>query len=92
MKLGKIYPLDAMKLDPFSILPSYKGKVCILHGTKDGIVDVSYAKRAYETYQKELGEENVELHLIEGGNHGFSKKNHDKEAISYLEKFAFLSD
>ena len=53
------------------------------YGTADGIVKPDYAKKAAETYA------NAELHLIDGGAHGFNRR-HDAEAIRYLTAFAAL--
>ncbi len=81
MKLGRCYPAAVLDMDPFSEISPYTGPVQIVHGTKDKIVNTDYTRRAAEVYA------NAELHFIEGGTHGFSKK-HDVEAIALLEKFA----
>lgn len=65
---------------------------CIVHGTKDKIVDVSYAKRAAEAYKSTMpiGMQDskwVQLHFIDGGGHMFSKK-HDVIAMKLLKEFA----
>lgn len=52
MKLGCCYAMDVMQMDAFAEIKNYAGRVCIVHGTKDKIVDVSYAKRAAEAYKK----------------------------------------
>ncbi len=91
MKLGRCYPVDVMNMDPFEEIKAYTGKVCIVHGTADKIVDISYAKRAAEAYisntPKGMEEERVCLHVIEGGAHSFSKK-HDVMAMNMLREFA----
>lgn len=51
MKLGCCYAMDVMQMDAFAEIKNYAGRVCIVHGTKDKIVDVSYAKRAAEAYK-----------------------------------------
>lgn len=48
---------------------NFKGKVLILHGSKDIIVDKSYSERAAEVY------ENCELQIIDGATHGFNGDN-----------------
>lgn len=83
MKLGRCYPAAVLDMDPFSEISPYGGPVMIVHGTKDKIVHTDYSKRAAELYA------NAQLHFIEGGSHGFSRK-HDAEAIPYLKKFAML--
>ena len=81
MKLGRCYPAAVIDMDPYREISPYEGPVLIVHGTKDKIVHTSYSKRAVEMYA------NAELHFIEGGSHGFSRK-HDVPAIDYLNKFA----
>lgn len=96
MKLGKCYPMDVMHMDPFEEIKTYNGQVCIVHGTADKIVDITYAQRAYEAYKNNLPEnmseeERVDLHFIEGGAHMFSKK-HDKAAVEILKGFVKLNE
>ena len=81
MKLGRCYPEAVIDMDPYEEIKAYTGPVLIVHGTKDKIVRADYSKRAAECY------ENAELHFIEGGSHGFSRK-HDAEAIAFLNTFA----
>lgn len=88
MKLGRCYVADVIGMDSFEEIKDYPGEVLIVHGTKDQIVNLSYAKRAYETYaeiksQAGDGRERVTLHIIENGAHGFSKK-HDVIAMNLL--------
>lgn len=91
MKLGKCYPTAVMQMDPFEEIKSYSGCVCIVHGTNDKIVDYEYSKKAYEAYRSTTPvdmekEKRVQLHFIEKGAHGFSKK-HDRIAIEYIREF-----
>ena len=79
MKLGRCYAMDVMQMDAFAEIKNYAGRVCIVHGTKDKIVDVSYAKRAAEAYKSTMpigmqDSKRVQLHFIDGGGHMFSKK------------------
>ena len=83
MPLGRCYPEAVMHMDVFREITPYTGRVLIVHGTADGIVKPDYAKKAAETYA------NAELHLIDGGAHGFNRR-HDAEAIRYLTAFAAL--
>ncbi len=80
MKLGKCYAADVVDMDPYEKIKTYAGPVLIVHGTEDRIVHPSYAQRAQKCYP------NAQLHLIEGGAHGFSKK-HDAIAMGYLKEF-----
>ena len=92
MKLGRCYAMDVMQMDAFAEIKNYAGRVCIVHGTKDKIVDVSYAKRAAEAYKSTMpigmqDSKRVQLHFIDGGGHMFSKK-HDVIAMKLLKEFA----
>ncbi|MBP3655435.1 MAG: alpha/beta hydrolase [Clostridia bacterium] len=92
MKLGRCYPQDVMEMDPFEAIRSYRGRVCIVHGTQDKIVDLSYSQRAVQAYlstkpEGMTDEERVSLHVIEGGAHTFTRK-HDSIAMAHLQKFA----
>ena len=92
MKLGRCYAMDVMQMDAFAEIKNYAGRVCIVHGTKDKIVDVSYANRAAEAYKSTMpigmqDSKRVQLHFIDGGGHMFSKK-HDVIAMKLLKEFA----
>lgn len=89
---GNGYAMDVMQMDAFEEIKNYTGRVCIVHGTKDKIVDVSYANRAAEAYKSTtpIGmqeSKRVQLHFIDGGGHMFSKK-HDVIAMKLLKEFA----
>ncbi len=94
MKVGKCYATDVMHMDAFEEIKAYTGKVCIVHGTADKIVDFAYSKRAAEVYKSTApetasGDMRVSLHIIDGGAHMFSKK-HDVAAMEKLKDFAHL--
>ena len=55
---------------------------------EDMIVNLDYAKRAYEAYAAH-SPDRVTLHIIEDGAHGFQGP-HDDLAKQYLEEFAKL--
>ncbi len=81
VKLGKRYVLDALKLDPWEQITPYREPVLIVHGTADGIVNISYARKAAELY------ENAKLVEIEGGKHIFPMISHVKKTCSEIIKF-----
>ena len=92
MKLGRCYVADVIGMGPYEEIAPYPGRVCIIHGSADTLVRPEYSKRAFETYRNSTPEgmspeDRVQLHIIEGGGHGFSPK-HDKEAIEILKEFA----
>lgn len=69
--------------------------MCIVHGTANKIVDVSYAKRAAEVYRSTTPETlskdmSVSLYIIGDGAHMLSKK-HDVNAMKKLEDIADLA-
>lgn len=69
MKLGRCYAMDVMQMDAFAEIKNYAGRVCIVHGTKDKIVDVSYANRAAEAYKSTMPigmqeSKRVQLHFM----------------------------
>ena len=74
MKLGREYLLGTQDLDIYGTASAYEGKVCILHGTRDGIVPIWCSERFKETYG-----ERAEFILIEGGNHMITR--HRKEFV-----------
>ncbi len=94
MKLGKCYVEDALKFDPYKEIQTYNGEVLIVHGTNDKIVNLDYAKKAFDAYTQSKPEgmesnKRVRLHIIEKGKHGFSKKHVDiamEEVRKFIEK------
>ncbi len=80
MKLGRDYAASVLKTDLISEISSYKGRVLIVHGTADRIVDYHYSEKAQEAYPR------AALKLIENGKHGFSQKD-DKTALEYVGLF-----
>ncbi len=80
MKLGRDYAASVLKLDLIAEISRYPGRVLIVHGTDDKVVNYHYSERAQEAYQ------NATLRLIPQGQHGFSKKD-DQCALDYVEQF-----
>lgn len=80
--LGAEYVRVAQKLDIYETARTYKGQTFIIHGTHDVVVPYTYGQRfCYEI-------KHSEIHLIEGGDHGFSA--HEKEVAvltaNYLKR------
>ena len=88
MKLGRCYVTDVIGMDPYEEIKGYNGDILLVHGTKDKIVNLDYAKRANEMYK--AANANIRFEIIEGGGHMFSKK-HDVIAIKMLKAFAEIS-
>lgn len=85
MKLGRQYITDVINMNPYEEIKSYMGDVLIVHGTDDKIVNVHYAKEAEKIY-KERESGIIKTHIIDGGNHMFSKRD-DIIAMKYLTEF-----
>lgn len=91
MRLGRRYVADVINMDAFEEIKAYDGRVLIVHGTKDNIVNLSYAERAIEAYRSKFQPDSVDnqkvrLRIIEGGTHIFDKKR-DKIAKKHLCDF-----
>lgn len=82
MKLGGDYARTVIEMDPYREIDGYTGPTLLLHGTKDSIVNISYARAARTVFG------DCDYHEIMGGGHGF-RGSHEKEARKYLK--AFLS-
>ncbi len=65
--LGKNFHDTIVTMDPYLELSAYQGKVLILQGLEDNIVNYTYALRAKENYKK--GQ--CHLQLIRNLGHGF---------------------
>ncbi len=86
MKLGKCYVQDVLPLEPFAQIAPFDGDVLLVHGTRDAIVNISYAEKAYETYRNRATG-TIRYEIIKNGTHTFVAK-HDTMAIDYLLQFA----
>lgn len=62
-RVGREYMLSVQQLDIYGTSELYQGPVCIIHGTKDGIVPLWCSERYDSIYNHST------LHLIEGENH-----------------------
>lgn len=92
MKLGRLYPMDVMGMNPYEEIAPYNGRVCILHGDKDNLVKLHYSEKAEKAYRRTAPEgmteaQRVRLHIIRGGGHGFTPKK-DREAMRLIADFA----
>lgn len=63
--VGRNYITDLWKVDFDQLLASYRGKLLLLHGDRDGTVDVSWSEQALEIIP------DCEFHVISGGGHEF---------------------
>lgn len=65
VRLGAAYVKDALSLEPWKEICAFSKPVLILHGRSDGIVDISYSKKAAQLY------ENARLSEYKAGRHLF---------------------
>lgn len=77
LTVGRRYVEDVWDYDVYADVATYEKDVLILHGDRDGTVDLSYSQRAVERYPA------AELKVIEGAGHGFSGGNFDL-AMEYI--------
>ena len=80
MVIGKEYVESVINEDVYSLIGDFSGRVLLIHGTKDNLVDISYSKKAIEKYS------DIEFFEIEGAGHGFTAAN-DKRAKELLLEF-----
>lgn len=59
--------------DVWSHIGTFPHPITIVHGSADIIVPVSYSEKAVSIYQQ--ANPDVQLHVIEGANHGFNSAN-----------------
>ena len=78
MHLGRCYVADVLNMKPYEHIRVYHGKVLILHGDKDGVVDIFYSEKANKTYI-EAGAD-VEFTTIQGAGHIFLRRRHKEAA------------
>jgi hypothetical protein len=80
MKLGGDYARTVINLDIYEEISGFDGSVLYLHGTKDNIVNISYARKAKDLYK------NCRYVEIGGGGHMFKGKA-EMTARAEIKKF-----
>lgn len=66
--VGRIYSEKLLEYDVYADIVPFDKPVLIIHGDRDSVVDISYGRRAAQTYP------NAKFHCLPGENHGFSGK------------------
>ena len=79
MRIGKQYATDVMDIDTLPTITHYEGKVLILHGNRDTLVNISGSQKAAEAY--EAAGTDVRFQIISGGKHIFRSPKHIKQCI-----------
>lgn len=83
MALGGAYARTVIGMDVFAEIGGYQGQTLLLHGTKDKIVNITYARRAKDLFPQ------CKYIEIEGGEHLFRGKA-EKAARGYIGEFMRL--
>lgn len=86
MRIGRRYATDVMDLDTLPTITRYRGKVLILHGDKDTLVNITGSQAAAEAY--EAAGADVRFQIISGGKHIFLNPEHIKMAVHTISEFA----
>ncbi len=86
MRIGRQYVTDVMDMYTLPTITRYTGKVLILHGDRDTLVDVSGSQKAAEAY--EAAGADVHFQIIPGGKHIFRSPKHIKTAVNAISEFA----
>lgn len=78
-KLGRDYMLQTQELDIYGVSADFQGPVCIIHGSRDGIVPLWCSEKYMDIYS------NSGMHIVEGENHLIIRKR--REVIGIILDF-----
>ena len=78
VSLSRKYIVDLMSFNIYDMMPNFKNKVLIVHGTADNIAPIEYTYRAVKAFK------NADLVKIQGQGHGFSGLGWDIATISAM--------
>lgn len=87
MRIGRRYATNVMDMDTLPMITRYTGKVLILHGDRDTLVNISGSQEAAKAY--EAAGADVRFQIIPGGKHIFRTPKHIKKAANSISKFAY---
>ena len=82
LNLGRNYILTAQTLKIYETAEKFTGPVCLIHGTGDRLVPYTYSER----YNKIYRNNEIQLHLLDGVDHGFNShwEGAAKIAVDFL--------
>lgn len=80
LNIGKAYYAGFENFDTYQYIGGFKKDVLIVHGDNDQLVNISYSRKAVETYKS------AELKVIPGAGHGFRGEDNNT-AIGYLLEY-----
>lgn len=78
MKLSRRFHEEVQGMDPYLEISKYKGRVLLIHGTQDMVVNYSYAVKAKESYEK--GQ--CSFMLIRNAGHCFNEQQNESAMIA----------
>ena len=79
-KLGRKFILEAQKLPIYETSALFQGPACIIHGTEDKIVPVSYSERYCEIFPS------AEYNLLEGEGHMMTGESVAPLVVQFLSR------
>lgn len=82
MKIGRKFHENVVHRNPYQDIVGFTGRVLLIHGKKDDIVNYSYAIKAQASYK----EGQCKLHLIENAGHSFNA-NQSESAMIAMNQF-----
>lgn len=85
MRLGRNYVLDVINMDAYHQIAKYHGRILIVHGDKDTLVDISHSRKARYCYQ--AAGASVRLVTISGGKHIFRKPSQIRQVQKDIRMF-----
>ena len=68
MQVGRMYAEDVWDYSVYEEIGKYPGPVCLIHGDRDALVDISYSQRAAQVYRE------ASLYPIPGAGHEFTEE------------------
>ncbi len=80
--IGRKYHEAIVNINPYEILPKYKGPVLLIHGLEDTTVPYTYSVRAKECYE----EGQCKLYLVENMEHKMTEEQRQK-AVELMREF-----
>ncbi len=80
--IGKKLHDDVVNIDPFLEIAKYEGKVLIIHGDEDKVVDVSYSSKAQKAYR----DGQCSLQVMRNMGHGINESQREP-IIASLRQF-----
>ena len=85
MLLGRNYVLDVLNMDAYHEIAKYHGRILIVHGDRDTLVDIFHSRKARYYYQ--AAGASVRLVSISGGKHIFRRPSQIRQVQKEIRMF-----